>query len=106
MIGGASIWSEAKAANLKKAGVCEMATIEGIRIKNFRSLKDITFGKLWSTPHIDPLTPLTVVIGKNGAGKKTDMLVFYACDESGNTYLAGVGGRLIPGVEVVDEEGE
>jgi len=48
-----------------------MARIEGIRIKNFRSLKDVTLGKLWNKQNIKPLSPLTVVIGKNGAGKST-----------------------------------
>ena len=46
-----------------------MAKIEGIRFKNYRVLKDVTLGKLWSTPHIRPLTPMTAVIGKNGVGK-------------------------------------
>ncbi len=46
-----------------------MARIEGIRIKNYRVLKDITLGKLWDTPDAQPLTPLSAVIGKNGVGK-------------------------------------
>jgi len=45
-----------------------MAKIEGFRIRNFRSLRDITLGKLWNT-QCDPLTPMTAVIGKNGVGK-------------------------------------
>ena len=48
-----------------------MAKIDGIRIQNFRTLKDITLGKLWNTPDNDPLTALTTVIGKNGVGKST-----------------------------------
>ena len=48
-----------------------MARIEGIRIKNYRVLKDITLGKLWNTQRNQPLTPMTVVIGKNGTGKST-----------------------------------
>ncbi len=48
-----------------------MARIEGIRIKNFRVLKDITLGKLWNTPGVAPLTPMTAVIGKNGVGKSS-----------------------------------
>lgn len=48
-----------------------MARIEGLRIKNFRVLKDITLGKLWNTPKNDSLTPMTAVIGKNGVGKST-----------------------------------
>ena len=46
-----------------------MARIEGFRVRNYRTLKDITLGKLWNTQHVAPLTPLTAVIGKNGAGK-------------------------------------
>lgn len=48
-----------------------MARIEGIRIKNFRTLKDVTLGKVFSVQKPDPLTPMTAVIGKNGAGKST-----------------------------------
>ena len=72
-----------------------MASIEGIRIKNYRVLRDITLGRLWNTPHIAPLTPMTAVIGKNGVGKSSlfdafgflaDCLklgVEVACDERG-----------------------
>ena len=48
-----------------------MARIEGIRIKNYRVLKNITLGKLWNTPDTQPLTPMTAVIGKNGVGKSS-----------------------------------
>ena len=48
-----------------------MAKINGIRIQNFRVLKDVTIGKLWSLQEAIPLTPLTAVIGKNGTGKST-----------------------------------
>lgn len=48
-----------------------MAGIEGLRIKNYRALKDITLGKLWNTQNQDSLTPMTAVIGKNGVGKST-----------------------------------
>ena len=48
-----------------------MAKIEGFRIKNFRALKDITLGRLWSQQRAAPLTPMTAVIGKNGVGKST-----------------------------------
>ena len=47
-----------------------MAQIEGIWINNYRVLKDITLGKLW-TEHAQPLTPITAVIGKNGVGKSS-----------------------------------
>ncbi len=48
-----------------------MALIEGFRVQNYRSLRDITLGKLSGQQAGDPLTPLTVVIGKNGVGKST-----------------------------------
>jgi predicted ATPase len=48
-----------------------MAKIEGFRIKNFRSLKNVTLGRLWNQQQADPLTPMTAVIGKNGVGKST-----------------------------------
>ncbi len=48
-----------------------MAGIEGFKIKNYKTLRDITLGKLWNTQNKSPLTPMTVVIGKNGVGKST-----------------------------------
>lgn len=48
-----------------------MAKIEGIRIRNYRVLQDITLGKLWNTQTAQPLTPITAVIGKNGVGKSS-----------------------------------
>lgn len=45
--------------------------IEGIRVQNFRALRDVTIGRLWNQRDIPPLTPLVAVIGKNGAGKST-----------------------------------
>ena len=48
-----------------------MPKIEGLRIKNFRALRDITLGKRWNLQKAKPLTPLTAVIGKNGVGKST-----------------------------------
>ena len=47
-----------------------MPQIQGFRIRNYKALKDVTFGKLWNNSDI-PLTPLTVVIGKNGSGKSS-----------------------------------
>lgn len=40
-----------------------MARIEGIRIQNFRVLKDVTIGKLWSLQQAVPLNPMTAVSG-------------------------------------------
>lgn len=48
-----------------------MALIEGFRVQNYRALRDVTLGKLSSQQQGEPLTPFTVVIGKNGVGKST-----------------------------------
>ncbi len=48
-----------------------MARIEGIRIRNYRVLRDVTLGRLWNTRAVQPLTPMTAVIGKNGVGKSS-----------------------------------
>jgi len=48
-----------------------MALIEGIRIHDFRALRDVTLGRVLSVQKPEPLTPMTAVIGKNGAGKST-----------------------------------
>jgi predicted ATPase len=53
-----------------------MAKIEGIRVKNYRALRDVTLGRLWNQQKSEPLTPMTVVIGKNGVGKSTLFDVF------------------------------
>ena len=42
----------------------KMAKIEGLQIKNFKVLKDVTLGRLWNQPNSRPLTPMTAVIGK------------------------------------------
>jgi predicted ATPase len=48
-----------------------MAKIEGFRIRNFRTLRDVTLGRLWNDKGTGELTAMTAVIGKNGAGKST-----------------------------------
>jgi predicted ATPase len=48
-----------------------MAIIEGFRVQNFRALRDVVLGKLSGSPKGSPLTPFTVVIGKNGSGKSS-----------------------------------
>ncbi len=48
-----------------------MAVIEGFRVQNYRALLDVTLGKLSNQQAGEPLTPFTVVIGKNGVGKST-----------------------------------
>lgn len=48
-----------------------MALIEGFRVQNFRSLRDVSLGKLSFADKNESLTPFTVVIGKNGVGKSS-----------------------------------
>ncbi|MBP8282508.1 MAG: AAA family ATPase [Chromatiaceae bacterium] len=48
-----------------------MALIEGFRVQNYRALRDVTLGRLSGPSDREPLTPFTVVIGKNGTGKST-----------------------------------
>jgi predicted ATPase len=48
-----------------------MARIDGFRVRNFRTLKDVTLGRLWNKQGLQPLTSLTAVIGKNGVGKSS-----------------------------------
>lgn len=48
-----------------------MAKIVGLRIKNYRVLRDISLGRASHQSEAAPLTPMTVVIGKNGAGKSS-----------------------------------
>lgn len=48
-----------------------MAIIEGFRVQNFRALRDVSLGKLSGQADGEPLTPFTVVIGKNGVGKSS-----------------------------------
>lgn len=74
-----------------------MAKIDGLRIKNFGTLKDITLGRLWNDKgKSEPLTPMTAVIGKNGAGKSTlfDAFGFLAdCLNSGVEEACDARGR-------------
>src|SRR3972149_6230208 len=73
-----------------------MAKIDGIRIRNFCALRDVTLGKLWSLKQADPLTPMTAVIGKNGVGKSTlfDAFGFFAdCLKSGVEEACALRGR-------------
>jgi predicted ATPase len=84
-----------------------MAKIEGIRVKNFRALKDITLGKLWNLQHAKPLTPMTAVIGKNGVGKSAlfDAFGFLAdCLKQGVEEACDSRGR--GGFERIRSQGE
>jgi len=53
-----------------------MARIEGIRIQNYRSLKDVTLGKTFENQAGEPLPPLISIIGPNGSGKSSVMDAF------------------------------
>lgn len=84
-----------------------MAKIEGFKIRNFRSLHDITLGKLWNTQKIEALSPLTVVIGKNGVGKSTlfDAFGFLAdCLKHGVEEACDLRGR--GGFERIRSQGQ
>ena len=73
-----------------------MAIIEGFRIQNFRTLKDVTLGRLWNRQQSAPLTPMTAVIGKNGVGKSTlfDAFGFLSdCLKSGVEEACDTRGR-------------
>jgi len=73
-----------------------MPMIEGFRIQNYRALKNITIGKLWKEQQAEPLTPLTVVIGKNGVGKSSifDAFGFLAdCLKNGVEEACDMRGR-------------
>ncbi len=51
-----------------------MALIEGFRIQNYRSLRNIAMGRIGTDKSLrgaEPLTPMTAVIGKNGVGKSS-----------------------------------
>jgi predicted ATPase len=72
-----------------------MAALEGFRIRNFRSLKDIELGRSWNNGN-KALTPLTAVIGKNGVGKSSlfDAFGFLAdCLRHGVEEACDMNGR-------------
>lgn len=48
-----------------------MAILEGIQIKNYRALRDVTLGKTYYEQRSPPLPRLMTVIGANGVGKST-----------------------------------
>lgn len=84
-----------------------MAKIEGFRVINYRSLRDITMGKLWNTQNAKPLTPMTAVIGKNGVGKSTlfDTFGFLAdCLKGGVEEACDARGR--GGFERIRSQGQ
>jgi predicted ATPase len=73
-----------------------MALIEGFQVRNYRALRNVTLGKLSTDQSGQPLTPFTVVIGKNGVGKSTlvDAFGFIAdCLSSDVETACDAGGR-------------
>ncbi|VEN75485.1 conserved hypothetical protein [Candidatus Desulfarcum epimagneticum] len=73
-----------------------MARIEGFRARNFKVLKDVSMGKFWDRQEKKKLTPLTVVIGKNGSGKSAlfDAFAFLAdCLKAGVEEACDKRGR-------------
>ncbi len=48
-----------------------MAVLEGIQIKNFRALKDVTLGRVLSNMKQTELPRLVAIIGANGTGKSS-----------------------------------
>lgn len=63
-----------------------MATLEGIQIKNYRALKDVSLGKTFENQKAEVLPRFLAVIGPNGSGKSTlmDALGFLGdCLDSG-----------------------
>lgn len=84
-----------------------MARIQGIRIRNFRVLRDITLGKLWNMQQAEALTPMAAVIGKNGVGKSSlfDAFGFLAdCLKSGVEEACDLRGR--GGLQRVRSQGQ
>lgn len=84
-----------------------MAKIEGFCVKNFRTLKDVTLGRLWNKQTSEPLTPMTAVIGKNGVGKSTlfDSFGFLAdCLKNGVEEACDAHGR--GGFEKIRSQGQ
>ena len=48
-----------------------MSLIEGFKVRNYRALREIQMGHFWNNKTGKPLSPMTVVIGKNGVGKSS-----------------------------------
>lgn len=77
-----------------------MGLIEGFRVQNYRALRNVTPGKLSSRQGGAPLTPFTVVIGKNGVGKSSlfDAFGFVAgAVRVGGLAAIKKAGWLLPG---------
>ncbi|MDD3051459.1 MAG: AAA family ATPase, partial [Candidatus Cloacimonetes bacterium] len=53
-----------------------MPHLEGIRVRNYRALHDITIGRTFENLNDEKMTRFIAVIGPNGSGKSTLMDVF------------------------------
>ncbi len=48
-----------------------MPKLEGFKVRNYRALHAVQMGKFWNANSNAPLSPMSVVIGKNGVGKSS-----------------------------------
>lgn len=56
---------------------------------------EIKKGDMFDCPHCPDKHEIHC--GKNAkTGKDDDILLFYKCEKTGNTYLAGIAGKLLP----------
>jgi predicted ATPase len=73
-----------------------MSKIEGFKVRNYRALQNVQMGKFWNENNKTPLSPMTVVIGKNGVGKSSlfDAFGFLAdCLKTGVEEACDARGR-------------
>ena len=73
-----------------------MSKIEGFKVRNYRALHHVQMGKFWNENDKAPLSPMTVVIGKNGVGKSSlfDAFGFLAdCLKTGVEEACDARGR-------------
>jgi len=73
-----------------------MSKIEGFKVRNYRALHNVQMGKFWNENDKAPLSPMTVVIGKNGVGKSSlfDAFGFLAdCLKTGVEEACDARGR-------------
>jgi len=53
-----------------------MAQLEGITIRNYRALREVTLGRTFENKQTAPLHRMVALIGPNGSGKSTLMDAF------------------------------
>lgn len=73
-----------------------MSKIEGFKVRNYRALQNVQMGKFWNANNKAALSPMTVVIGKNGVGKSSlfDAFGFLAdCLKTGVEEACDARGR-------------